>query len=92
MSGAESDDEDIYTGVVTDAQAQRVRELEGEVLAARGEVETLRKDNGVLRGENAELTARVRRLESNISCLYKTAVAEISRKDALIKSLRAAHG
>ena len=83
-------DDDIYSGVVdTDASAQRVRELEAQLLAARQRADAARVDTGALRGENAALRARVKALESNISCLYKTAVAEIARKDALVQSLRA---
>ena len=80
---------DIYSGVVdTDASAQRVRELEAQLVAAQQGADTARADASALREENAALRTRVKALESNISCLYKTAVAEITRKDTLIQSLR----
>jgi len=82
-------DVDIYSGVVdTDASAQRVRELEAQLLAAQKSGDAARGDASALREENAALRARVKALESNISCLYKTAVSEIARKDTLIQSLR----
>ena len=85
----DEDDADIYSGVVDiDASAQRIRELEARLLAAEKSGDAARGDAGALRAENAALRARVKALESNISCLYKTAVAEIARKDNLIQSLR----
>eukprot|EP00949_MAST-11_sp_MAST-11-sp1_P004291 g4291.t1 len=89
---AEGDDDfiDIYQGL--DTSAERLRNIE-----LQQEVEKLRKENGRLKADNAELSECNKELEdlcfnleNNISCLYKTAKAEIKRKDATIRSLRAA--
>ena len=86
-----SDDDDafdIYSGVVTDASSQKIRELEEKLSRANREISGLLVQRDALSEENSSLRSKVKVLESNISCLYKTAVAEIQRKDELVKSLR----
>ena len=86
-----SDDDDaldIYSGVVTDASTQRIRELEEQLRKANSDISVLQGQRDKLSEENSALKSKVKVLESNISCLYKTAVAEIQRKDELVKTLR----
>ena len=90
-NGLMSDDDDaldIYSGVVTDASTQRIRELEEQLRKANSDISVLQGQRDKLSEENSALKSKVKVLESNISCLYKTAVAEIQRKDELVKTLR----
>jgi TSC-22/dip/bun family. len=52
------------------------------------EVEGLRKQVKDLEERNSELESKCKALDTNISSLYKTACAEIERKDRMILQLR----
>lgn len=88
MSDDDDAFDDIYSGVVTNASSQKIRELEEKLSRANAEIDGLLGQRDNLSKENSALKSKVKVLESNISCLYKTAVAEIQRKDELVKSLR----
>mmetsp|Transcript_4181 Transcript_4181/g.11794 ORF Transcript_4181/g.11794 Transcript_4181/m.11794 type:complete len:100 (+) Transcript_4181:145-444(+) len=66
----------------------RVAELEEKLLA--NEASIAEKDKEVLevKAENARLIEQNKTLIRNISCLYRTAVEEINRKDILMNDIR----
>jgi hypothetical protein len=55
---------------------------------AREKVASLTAEVESLQQQNSTLAAQVAALKKNISCLYKTAKAEIDRKSETIKELR----
>ena len=79
---------DIYGGINTSGSELKVRELQAELLKATEIAKKMQERVVDLEMENLTLKKKVRTVEENISCLYKTAKLEIERKDAQIKDLR----
>lgn len=86
------DDDDIYSGLggaeeISSTQASYA-ELADRVTHVERKNDELESKVKKLEEQNATLTKQNLALKRNISCLYKTAKAEIDRKDARLKELR----
>ncbi|PNF30958.1 hypothetical protein B7P43_G02055, partial [Cryptotermes secundus] len=83
------DDIDIYGDIPNfPSFADTVKELQERRKVLEDEVAQLKEKLKGVTAEKNELDSKNRSLGLNISCLYKTATAEIGRKDRLIAELR----
>ena len=82
----DADDASVLYDDVIDAQGVE-KTTSG---ASASAVAALNARIGALEAENATLRERCATLETNMSCLFNTARAEVERKDREIEALRAA--
>lgn len=80
-------DTDLYGDLEEKGQISELQEMTEKYEAEKAANESLRKDNANLIAQLEELMREKKLLETNISCLYETAVIEIGRKDKEIASL-----
>ncbi len=80
-------DTDLYGDLEEKGQISELQEMTEKYEAEKAANELLKKENANLIVQLEELMREKKVLESNISCLYETAVIEIGRKDKEIASL-----
>ena len=78
---------DMYADLEEKGQISDLQEWIEKYEAEKASNELLRKENATLIAQVEELKREKKTLESNISCLFETAVVEIGRKDKEIAAL-----
>ncbi|XP_046393560.1 uncharacterized protein DDB_G0287625-like [Ischnura elegans] len=87
-SNCDDGETDIYGDLPNFQFDEAFKKLELDKAELQNKVEVLAAKLEEMKKENEKLSAKVRALGKNISCLYKTAQREIERKEEIIAQLR----